>query len=120
MHLEDSDLWKETKILLNQDINIIIPLCTANQLVISDADKYNVFRKYYTTHFLPTKIMTKINSGSISYLIYLITQFKNVSIMSHQMKLSSWSKMYLTKKPRVTTTLPTLCFKNFLSKNPSL
>jgi len=39
MYPGDSNLWKETKRLLNQEINIIPPLCTANQLMISDADK---------------------------------------------------------------------------------
>jgi hypothetical protein len=43
MYLGDSNLWKDTKRLLNQEINIIPPLRIANQLVISDADKCNVF-----------------------------------------------------------------------------
>jgi hypothetical protein len=43
MYPEDSNLWKETKRLLNQEINIIPSLRITNQVMISDADKFNVF-----------------------------------------------------------------------------
>lgn len=43
MHPGETNLWKETKRLLNQEINIIPPLRTESNLVISDLDKCNVF-----------------------------------------------------------------------------
>jgi len=43
MHPGESNLWKETKRLLNQEINIIPPLRTDSNLVITDIDKCNVF-----------------------------------------------------------------------------
>ncbi|KAL4112785.1 hypothetical protein QTP88_016514 [Uroleucon formosanum] len=61
MYPGDSNLWKETKRLLNQEINIIPPLRTANQLVISDADKCNVFSKMLYNTFSTNQI-THINN----------------------------------------------------------
>jgi len=43
MHPVESNLWKETKRLLNQEINIIPPLRTDSNLVITDIDNCNVF-----------------------------------------------------------------------------
>jgi hypothetical protein len=39
IHPGQSNLWKETKILFNQEIKIIAPLHTDSNLVISDIDK---------------------------------------------------------------------------------
>jgi hypothetical protein len=50
MHPGDSNLWKATKRLLNQDINIIPPFRAANQFVISDVDKCKVFFRNITQH----------------------------------------------------------------------
>jgi len=61
MYPGDSNLWKETKRLLNQEINIIPPLRTANQLVISDTDKCNVFSEMLYNTFSTNQI-THINN----------------------------------------------------------
>lgn len=47
----DRNLWKASKRLLNQEINSIPPLCKDNQLVISDADKCNVFSEMLSNTF---------------------------------------------------------------------
>ena len=43
MYPGEPNSWKETKRLLNQQINNISPLRTDSNLVISDIDKCNVF-----------------------------------------------------------------------------
>ncbi|KAL4143777.1 hypothetical protein QTP88_006063 [Uroleucon formosanum] len=71
MYPGDSNLWKKTKRLLNQEINIIPPLRTANQLVISDADKCSVFSEMLYNTFSTNQISDINNERQVHKLLDL-------------------------------------------------
>ncbi|KAL4144098.1 hypothetical protein QTP88_006328 [Uroleucon formosanum] len=71
MYPGDSNLWKETKRLLNQEINIILPLRTANELVISDADKCSVFSEMLYNIFSTNQISDINNERQVHKLLDL-------------------------------------------------
>lgn len=62
MHPGESNLWEETKRLLNQEINIIPPLRTDSKLVISDIDKCNVFSDILNLTFSHNHTICNLNN----------------------------------------------------------
>ncbi|KAL4132725.1 hypothetical protein QTP88_009834 [Uroleucon formosanum] len=65
MHPGNTNLWKASKILLNQEINTIPPLCKDNQLVTSDAKKCNVFSEMLLNTFSVNQISNSNNDRRV-------------------------------------------------------
>jgi len=57
MRPDDTNLWKASKRLLYQVINTILPLTTDNHLMISDAEKCNVFSELLCNTFSDNQII---------------------------------------------------------------
>jgi len=70
-HLGDSNLWKATKRLLNQEINVIPPPRAANQLVTSDMDKCYVFSESLHNTFSTNQITDTYNERRVQNLLNL-------------------------------------------------
>jgi len=67
----EANLWKDTKRLLNQDINTIPPLRTDAKLVVSDQEKCNVFSNMLYNTFSPNHICNPINDLRVKHTLEL-------------------------------------------------
>jgi hypothetical protein len=65
MHPGDTNLWKASKRLLNQEINTIPPFRKDNQLVTSDAKKCNVFSEMLFNTFSVNQISNTNNDRRV-------------------------------------------------------
>ncbi|KAL4100752.1 hypothetical protein QTP88_020784 [Uroleucon formosanum] len=67
----ESNLWKATKRLLNQDINTIPPLRTDAKFVISDQEKCDVFSNMLYNTFSPNHICNPSNEQRVKHTLDL-------------------------------------------------
>ncbi|KAL4149731.1 hypothetical protein QTP88_003607 [Uroleucon formosanum] len=67
----ESNLWKATKRLLNQEINTIPPLRTDAKLVISDQEKCDVFSNMLYNTFSPNHICNPSNDLRVKHTLEL-------------------------------------------------
>ncbi|KAL4084515.1 hypothetical protein QTP88_027930 [Uroleucon formosanum] len=67
----ESNLWKATKRLLNQDINTIPPLHTDAKFVISDQEKCDVFSNMLYNTFSPNHICNPSNEQRVKHTLDL-------------------------------------------------
>ncbi|KAL4148472.1 hypothetical protein QTP88_002705 [Uroleucon formosanum] len=113
MHPGDTNLWKASKILLNQEINTIPPLCKDNQLVTSDAKKCNVFSEMLFNTFSVNQISNTNNNRRVLNFLDLpdySVQKPMVHVTPNEIKLII--KKLPNKKAPGNDRITNIMFKN--------
>uniref|UniRef100_A0A2S2PXP8 Putative RNA-directed DNA polymerase n=1 Tax=Sipha flava TaxID=143950 RepID=A0A2S2PXP8_9HEMI len=114
MHPGDTNLWKASKRLLNQDINTIPPLRKDNQLVTSDAKKCNVFSEMLFNTFSVNQISNTNNDRRVLNFLDLpdySVQKPMVHVTPNEIKLII--KKLPNKKAPETIASRTSCSRSY-------